>query len=250
MVKVKKDLIGKRFGKLVVLYQTEDYVNPQGKHSSRWHCICDCGNEIDVTGTHLKNGNSLSCGCYRNQVISIRSKKHNFFKTLDDITIIYTSKNEEILVDTESFINIPKIKEICWCINSQGYVVGRDCENGVNVFLHNIIMRPNLKNGEVVDHIYGDRFDNRTSKLRIATRTQNNQNKRIRTDNSCGVTGVYWSNDRNKWYAQITINGKTKSLGRYADINEAIKARLIAEKEYFGEFAPQRHLFGQYELLD
>lgn len=248
MVKVKKDLTGQRFGKLVVLYQTEDYVNPQGKHKSRWHCMCDCGNEIDITGSHLTNGDNVSCGCYKSKIIGIRSKKYNTFKTIDSITIIYTYKNEEILVDTESFVNIPKIKEICWCINNDGYVVGRDCEDGKNVFLHDIIMQPNLENGEIVDHIYGERFDNRTSKLRIASRMQNNQNKKTRADNTSGVTGVYWSNNRNKWYAQITINGKTKSLGYYININEAIKARLMAEKEYFGEFAPQRNLFNKYEI--
>ena len=176
------------------------------------------------------------------------SKKYNDYKILKDITIIYTSKGEEILVDTESFNNISKVRNICWCINNSGYVVGRDCENSEVVYMHDIIMQPNLKNGEMVDHIYGERFDNRTSKLRIASRTQNNQNKKTRSDNTSSVTGVYWSDNRSKWYAQITISGKTKSLGYHLNISDAIKARLIAEKEHFGEFAPQKHLFKQYGI--
>lgn len=250
MVKAKNDLTGQKFGKLTVLYQTDDYVNPQGKHRSRWHCICDCDNEVDVTGSHLTRGNCISCGCYRGQQIGIKSKRYNSYKILNNITIIYTNKDEEILVDTESFNNIPKIQEICWCINNAGYVVGRDCDNGRNVFLHDIIMQPNFENGEIVDHICGKRFDNRTSELRIASRTQNNQNKRIRSNNTSGVTGVSWSNNRSKWYAQITINGKTKSLGSYKDLKDAIKARLIAEKEYFGDFAPQKHLYQQYNIQE
>lgn len=170
------------------------------------------------------------------------SKKYNKYEICEDITRIYTSKNEEILVDTESFNSISKIRNICWCINKAGYVVGRDCESKEVVSMHDIIMRPDLKNGEIVDHIYGKRFDNRTSQLRIASRAQNNQNKRTRSDNTSGVVGVYWSNNRNKWYAQITIDGKTKSLGYYADLNDAIEARLSAEQKYFGEFAPQNYL--------
>ena len=248
MVKTKKDLTGQNFGKLTVLYQTDDYVNPQGKHRSRWHCICECGNEIDVTGCHLINKDCISCGCHRRQQIGIESKRYNNYKILNSTTIIYTNKGEEILVDTESFNNIPKIKEICGCINKTGNVVGRDCENNRNVFLHDIIMQPDFENGEVVDHIYGKRFDNRTSELRIASSTQNNQNKRIRSDNTSGVIGVYWSNNRSKWYAQITIDGKTKSLGCYKDLRDAVRARLAAEKEHYKEFAPQKHLFEQYGI--
>lgn len=176
------------------------------------------------------------------------NKKYNKYTILGDIVTIYTSKGEEILVDIESFNNISKIRDICWCINKAGYVVGRDCKNNEVVYMHNIIMQPNIEDGEMVDHIYGKRYDNRTSKLRIASRTQNNQNKRTRSDNTSGVTGVYWSNNKNKWYSQITIDNKTKSLGYYKDLIDAIKARLTAEKEYFEEFSPQKHLFKQYRI--
>ena len=176
------------------------------------------------------------------------NKKYNDYKISGDIVTIYTSKGEEILVDIESFNNISKIRDICWCINRAGYVVGRDCENNEVVSMHNIIMQPDIEKGEIVDHIYGKRFDNRTSELRKASITQNNQNKRTRSDNTSGVTGIYWSNNRNKWYAQITIDNKTKSLGYYKNLIDAIKARLVAEDKYFGEFAPQRYLFEQYNI--
>ncbi len=47
----------------------------------------------------------------------------------------------------------------------------------------------------------------------------------------------------------LEINKKKKHLGYFINKEDAIKARLIAEKEYFGEFAPQRHLFEQYEII-
>lgn len=55
-----KDLTGQKFNKLTVLYR----VFPNTKNgSARWHCRCDCGNECDVIGVHLRNGHTKSCGC-------------------------------------------------------------------------------------------------------------------------------------------------------------------------------------------
>lgn len=51
------DITGKRFGKLTVLYRIE------GKAPIYWHCLCNCGNFVDVMGQHLKNGTTKSCGC-------------------------------------------------------------------------------------------------------------------------------------------------------------------------------------------
>lgn len=58
------DLTGMRFGKLTVLFQTNDYISPSGTDKrTRWHCRCDCGNECDVTSHSLQSGFRISCGC-------------------------------------------------------------------------------------------------------------------------------------------------------------------------------------------
>ena len=54
-----KNEIGNKYGKLTVLYRVSDV----RKGEARWHCICDCGNECDVSGVHLRNGSVQSCGC-------------------------------------------------------------------------------------------------------------------------------------------------------------------------------------------
>lgn len=58
----RTSLIGKRFGKLVVLsYAGDEYI---GKDcNSRWVCLCDCGNTSIVGGNKLKTGHTKSCGC-------------------------------------------------------------------------------------------------------------------------------------------------------------------------------------------
>lgn len=63
MVKVRKSLIGEKFGKLTVLKQAEDYIYPNGNRLSRWECLCECGNIVVVNGNSLTSGRTKSCGC-------------------------------------------------------------------------------------------------------------------------------------------------------------------------------------------
>jgi hypothetical protein len=69
------DLTGRRFGKLIVNYNT-------GKRSTGkckqiiWHCTCDCGNETDVSRGNLKTGEVQSCGCLSESYIASEIKKY------------------------------------------------------------------------------------------------------------------------------------------------------------------------------
>jgi hypothetical protein len=92
---------------------------------------------------------------------------------------------------------------------------------------------------EFLDHINGIRNDNRIENLRVATRTQNQMNLKKRIDNSSGCSGVFWNKQRNKWAVRIQIYKKTKHLGLFSSIEDAIIARKIAEQKLFGEFARQ-----------
>lgn len=60
-----KDMVGKRFGHLVVLKQGADEVTKNGLRHIRWVCKCDCGRISLIRGTSLRNGHTLSCGCLR-----------------------------------------------------------------------------------------------------------------------------------------------------------------------------------------
>ena len=57
-----------------------------------------------------------------------------------------------------------------------------------------------------------------------------------------------WLERLHKWIADIRIDKKTKHIGVYLNKEDAIRARLNAENKYFGNFAPQRHLFEQYGI--
>jgi lipopolysaccharide biosynthesis protein len=60
--------------------------------------------------------------------------------------------------------------------------------------------------------------------------------------------GVQFSKRVSKWGVHLTINKNHLSFGYYDDVEKAIELRLVAEKEYFGEFAPQKHLFEKYDI--
>ncbi len=91
---------------------------------------------------------------------------------------------------------------------------------------------------EVIDHINGIGTDNRIENLRAATFSQNKQNSRLYKNNKTGVRGVYWLEKYGVWAADISVDGKTRSIGRFVTFAEAKQARIEAEKQYFGPFSP------------
>ena len=66
-----KDLTGQCFGRLTVI----EFVTMQ-KSKSIWRCRCECGAIKEVKGNHLKSGETLSCGCLRDEQRSLRAKTH------------------------------------------------------------------------------------------------------------------------------------------------------------------------------
>src|SRR4029453_3163551 len=95
----------------------------------------------------------------------------------------------------------------------------------------------NVPKGVEVDHANLDGLDNRRSNLRIATRSQNNANRRGHHDNLSGVKGVSRHKETGKWMVQIAINNRDIYLGLFSRIKDAAAAYAQAANHYFGEFA-------------
>ena len=85
---------------------------------------------------------------------------------------------------------------------------------------------------KVIDHIDGDRLNNRMSNLRETDLSGNARNSSIGAKNTSGHLGVGWITREKKWNASIKVNGKKISLGNYSEKSDAIKARKEAESEY------------------
>lgn len=91
--------------------------------------------------------------------------------------------------------------------------------------------------GFEVDHINGDRADNRWPNLRLVTRSQNNMNQGVKRNNRSGCKGVSLRKDTQKWHARITVGGVITLLGNFDRLEDAIDARRNAEIKHFGSFA-------------
>lgn len=206
-------------------------------------CVDGCQNEAKQK---YGGDNKYYCGkhlhhMYRYGKILERTRLSPNDFIIDDIDssiayiVVYDNKNNiknKVMIDTE---DLGKISTYKWHINdSTGYC--RTSNKEVNNSLHRFLLNLDDFDGDYVDHVNGDKLDNRKCNLRIVTNQQNHFNL---TNNGLGNNnrkGVSFRKDRNKWRAYITINGKQIPLGLFETEEEAIKVRIEAEKKYFKEY--------------
>ena len=116
--------------------------------------------------------------------------------------------------------------------NSSGYWCGSVL--GVRCMAHRVAWA--IAHGEwprgQIDHINGNRQDNRISNLRVVTAAENQKNQRIPKSNTSGVAGVCWDKSRGKWRAKITVNRKNIALGCFPSFDDAVFARRAAEVRF------------------
>lgn len=105
---------------------------------------------------------------------------------------------------------------------------------GQFVFAHRIIWKMVYGEdpGGQIDHLNGDRADNRLQNLRVVDDAGNRKNQSIPKDNTSGRIGVHWHRAAKKWAAGIFSNGKSVHLGVFADFDDAVRARTAAEREF------------------
>ncbi len=125
-----------------------------------------------------------------------------------------------------------------WHQHSTGYV--RAKLDGSVRCLHRVIAERHLGilPTEVVDHRDGNPLNNLRTNLRVCSQRQNARNSRTSRNNKSGHRGVCWDKARAKWLAHIKVDYKFKNLGWFQSFDDAVAARLKAETEYFGDFAP------------
>lgn len=214
------DITGKKFGRLTAITP----IMENGRRR-KWRCLCDCGKETIVLSYNLKNGNTQSCGCQRDE----NRFNPNKYDLNGEFGKCFFESGDFFIFDLEDY---EKLKEYTWCKGrSGGYAIAS--KNGVHVSAHRLIM--DCPKGLIIDHINHDTWDNRKINLRICTIAENNLNKLPRKNRYTNKTGVRF--DGKKWRAYIAKDNVDYSLGAFKTEMEAIKARKEAEVKFFGEFA-------------
>ena len=258
IVKVKEDMAGwvmSEHGvpdsRLTVIRQTEDYIDAKGCHYAMYQCKCNCNDEkiINIRACAIKSGATLSCGClHRESLINTgrNNKKYNDYDLSGTYGIGWTSNtNKEFYFDLEDY---DKIKNYCW---NEHKVSGKEyyALEARDYNTKQVIRMSNLLGYKNYDHINRNTLDNRKCNFRKCTPSDNTKNRNKSKNNTSGIIGVNFNIVNNLWVSRINdspyhriivYSGKNK--------NDAIVARLQAEAKYYGDFAPQKHLFEQYGI--
>ena len=226
-----KNLTGLKFGRLTVLEQTGSRIGKNGKSLIFWKCLCECGNIVEVYAGSLTSGLTTSCGCLQKEKAKengLKYKRKNIYDLTQKYGIGYLyDSNKKFYFDLEDY---DKIKEYYWVINNKGYVITGGANNS-NLLMHRLIL--NVLDDQEIDHINHNTNDNRKENLRIVTRSQNQMNASLRSNNTSGVTGVYFDNTYGYWVSKI----QQDVLGHFANFDDAVKVRKEAEEKYFGEYS-------------
>lgn len=116
--------------------------------------------------------------------------------------------------------------------HSQGYV--SIMIKGIPRLAHRIAWLLENKEfpAEELDHIDGNRANNKISNLRSVTRKENCKNLRKSSSNTSGINGVSWAAHAKKWVARIQVDYKYIHLGYFSAKIDAFTARYEAEKKY------------------
>jgi hypothetical protein len=226
------DLTGQKFGRLLVLekIKSEDY------DYTVWLCQCDCGSDpIVVSGGHLTRSTTITCGCPD-------CGRTLYFEENDCVVGKFTHSEQIFLIDKESYYKLGLKQMRVVYKDDDPYLVFTG--GGKSVYLHRFLM--NAEDADIVDHKNKKTLDNRIANLRICTKQENAFNHKLSKINTSGVSGIVQDKTHKKWVAQITIGGKNLRLGTFEDKADAIVTRLKAEALYFGDFAPQKHLFERF----
>lgn len=209
----KKEWIGKRFGKLLVIAEAEPHITPSGNKTCRFVCKCDCGNTVTVLRNELANGR-VSCGCSR------------WEKARIDLT---GKRFGRLVVEKRVRLDEPKSNGV-----TTGWLCKCNCGNEV------VYLTKDLRNAGTIScgcalrdtakaKIEGNVNERYGGTMISMIRPKRGANKNSKT----GVKGVHWSSRENRFIAKIGIKGKTITLGRFATLEAARQARLKAEEEYY-----------------
>lgn len=190
----KKEIkVGDRFGRLVVIKQVS-----RGRYLLR----CDCGNTVEAVGAQLRAGKRMSCGCSR----------YN-----KDVKKNLVGKRYGRLVVT---------KEL-----GHGYVMCHcDCGNDKKIRKWQIMQGAIHSCGCLRKETVPNHGDIK-SLSKDGTNLSMFISKKLKSNNTSGVKGVYWDKARAKWMSTIKVKGVSKRK-RFDTLEEAAEYRKMLEELY------------------
>lgn len=233
----KVDLLGKKIGKLLVVEKLGKRPNRGGQE---WLCRCDCGRDdyVATTSSLNKKVGVRSCGCYSKEV---RLKNLNS-QEKEDLT---GRKIGLLLIVKEVTSAEPGRHWLCICeCGNEEYVtstshLNRECEvKSCGCYGKDLVKELSKK---YTRNATKEMYQEASKKIKETMKANNElventrissiSNKKLRSDNKSGCTGVTFKD--NKWVARISVSGVEHYLGSFVTKEEAIVARKDGEEKYF-----------------
>lgn len=204
-------LIGQKFNRLTVMSTRYD----KNKKRTYLSCICDCGNKLEVEKNNLLAGRSKSCGCLQKE------------------------KSNDIVGKRFGRLLVKKRLPYLYNNNESIYVCECDCGNTVECPRH-ILISGKVKSCGCKLREIAQKNVKKNVGIREGTNISLISSKKINKNNTSGYKGVTYDKSTEKWVAQITFKSKHYHLGKFKNIEDAIKARKQGEEKYFKSFLDSR----------
>lgn len=194
-----------------------------------YECRCECGTVKAIYYRSIENGTSKSCGCLRSELnrgkgVDLTGRKIGKLTVLcrdaarEDYWVCACECGGRKSIVTKSLRD--GITQSCGCIQ-------RGVASAVG-------SRTIAKNAE--DQIKTNRM--------YRTNFQVIENGKPPANNTSGHKGIWWDKSRSMWQAYIQVHGKKINLGRFYEKEDAIKARIAAEEEYFAPLIASKNIGG------
>lgn len=201
------NIIGERFGKLIVIEQV-----PSDKSGNRkWRCLCDCGGEHIATTGNLRSGRTTNCGCKKSPDLT--------GKVYGKLTVIGRSDKR----NPRGARTTPMWKCHCAC----GAITYKATDTLTN---------PNESMCQSCQGLYAAENARKSAGYVGGTQITRIRNMELTAANTSGCRGVYYDKKTNKYRARLKFRGKIMNFGSYSKFEDAVAARKAAEDEYFGAF--------------
>ena len=214
---MREDLTGRTFGRLTVLRQAGPEEAKRGRRY--WVCLCSCGKQVVVEGTHLRTGHTKSCGCYRGdsarsrRMVDISGQRFGRLTVLEPVNLANGADpywkcrcdcGKEIVCKKENLLS--GSTQSCGCLMEE-------------------TRKENMK--KAIHFVEGTCIE------KISCRSESKSN-------TSGHRGVY-KRENNRWRATIGFQGRVYNLGTFGSFEEAVEARVAAEKRMYDPFLRLYH---------
>lgn len=219
--------IGSVYNRLTVVSFNGYKIDSYGDRIPYWDCVCSCGKPVTLNQYQFTRNTSptKSCGCLQREVVSANSTKHGRY-------------------GSPTHFSWQTMKQRCQNPNAPEYemyggggvtICARWLEKGYKGFINFLEDMGERPEGTSLNRINGAKLYSKET-CEWATLSVQAFDQTIMSNNTSGVTGVYFVKKNNCWNAKISKECVNYNLGYFKTKEEAIEVRLAAELKYYGRY--------------